>query len=128
MIRRPGRNKLKNPEIRTTGAGYMATTVDVYCGCGGLTLGARQAGFRSALAIDIDPILTSSFRRNFPDAVLMLADAAKINVGEIAERVGPDIDGVIGGPPCQAFSEIGRGDPDDRVEAWCSTSFAWLRA
>jgi hypothetical protein len=40
-----GRKKLENCEIRSTGAGYMATTVDVYCGCGGLTLGARQAGY-----------------------------------------------------------------------------------
>lgn len=92
----------------------MQETVDVYCGCGGLTLGAQKAGFATKLAIDLDPILTSSFLTNFPGAKLMLADMSTADVEAIARKVGPDVAGVIGGPPCQAFSEIGRshlGDP-----------------
>jgi DNA (cytosine-5)-methyltransferase 1 len=91
----------------------MATTVDVYCGCGGLTLGARQAGFVSKLAIDVDPILTSSFQRNFPDTNLLLADASTLSTATIIAQAGRNIDGLLGGPPCQAFSEIGRSHPND---------------
>jgi len=39
--------------------------VDLFCGSGGFSLGAHQAGFEVAAAYDIDPILTSSYRRNF---------------------------------------------------------------
>jgi DNA (cytosine-5)-methyltransferase 1 len=65
------------------------------------------------LAIDIDPVLTSSFERNFPETKLLLADASTLDAKRIIARAGRDIDGLLGGPPCQAFSEIGRRHPND---------------
>lgn len=89
------------------------TVVDLFCGCGGLTLGAQQAGFRSVLSVDSDRILTHSFARNFPEASLQIADIGTLRSRAILDIVGRDIDGVVGGPPCQGFSAIGRQDEAD---------------
>jgi DNA (cytosine-5)-methyltransferase 1 len=89
------------------------TLVDLFCGCGGLTLGAQQAGFRSVLSVDCDKILTHSFGRNFANASLQIADVGVLKPRAIMDTVGRDIDGVIGGPPCQGFSAIGRQDESD---------------
>lgn len=87
--------------------------VDLFCGCGGLSLGARQAGFHSAVAIDHDETLTYSFTRNFPGASLRLADIGALSSRAVTKVSGPKVDGVIGGPPCQGFSSIGRRDRND---------------
>ncbi|MBX9591654.1 MAG: DNA cytosine methyltransferase [Hyphomonadaceae bacterium] len=91
----------------------MATTVDLFCGCGGLTLGAEAAGFKPVVAIDVDKTLTSSFSRNFPETKLLHADLGHLDPSVISSSAPGGVDGVVGGPPCQAFSEMGRSCPDD---------------
>lgn len=91
----------------------MHTVLDLFSGCGGLSLGAHRAGFSTALAIDADPILTSSFNCNFPDAVLLNRDVREIDAAVIQAKLPQGVDGVIGGPPCQAFSEMGRRAAND---------------
>ncbi len=86
--------------------------LDLFCGCGGFSLGAHQAGFNVKLAVDVDPILTSSFKSNFPRTRLLLHDISKLNGRDIVDEIGT-IDGIFGGPPCQAFSSIGRRRVDD---------------
>ena len=86
--------------------------LDLFSGCGGFSLGAHQAGFDVRLAVDIDPILTSSFRANFPDTRLLLQDVSKLKGREIIKQIG-HVDGIFGGPPCQAFSDIGHRRKDD---------------
>ena len=46
--------------------------IDFFCGTGGFSRGAHDAGFDVVAAFDIDPILTSSFKKNFPDTKLFL--------------------------------------------------------
>lgn len=87
--------------------------VDLFCGCGGFALGAEKAGLRPKLAFDVDPILTSSVSTNHPSSKLILADLAKVDGADIRRALGSDVDGVIGGPPCQAFSDIGHRKADD---------------
>jgi len=83
------------------------TVIDLFCGTGGLSLGSHRAGFRTALALDVDPILTSSFKTNFRKAALLLRDLSSVS-DEDFRATGLSPDGVVGGPPCQAFSEMGR--------------------
>lgn len=87
--------------------------VDLFSGCGGFSLGAHQAGFDVAAAFDIDPILTSSYARNFPGTKLHTLDLAPTSGERIRTLAGTQIDGVIGGPPCQGFSSIGLRRPGD---------------
>lgn len=88
--------------------------VDLFCGCGGFSLGAELAGFQSIAAVDIEPTLQSAYRRNFPTAVTIEASVKDIDRGDWRRILGAaKPDGVIGGPPCQGFSWIGKKQSDD---------------
>ena len=87
--------------------------VDLFCGTGGFSLGAHLAGLNVARAFDIDPVLTSSFTCNFPQTPLTLADVIELSGADLLHDVGSRIDGLIGGPPCQGFSIIGRRNIHD---------------
>ncbi|MDH1632286.1 DNA cytosine methyltransferase [Pseudomonas mosselii] len=91
----------------------MPVLLDLFSGCGGLTLGSHRAGFTTALAVDVDPILSSSFASNFPGTRLLVDDVASLTPAKLSELLPNTIDGVIGGPPCQAFSEMGLRRIDD---------------
>ena len=90
------------------------TVVDLFCGCGGFSLGAELAGFHSLAAIDIDPTLQSAYRLNFPTTRPIQASVADIEAPDWKHFIGKTRpDGVIGGPPCQGFSWIGRRRRND---------------
>lgn len=94
--------------------GQTATVVDLFCGCGGFSLGAELAGFRSLVSIDVDPTLQSGYRHNFPRVAALEADVADIDSSVWRRLLGSQRpDGVIGGPPCQGFSNIGKRLKDD---------------
>lgn len=91
------------------------TIVDLFCGCGGFGLGAELAGFHTVAAIDVDETLQSAYKRNFPKTNVVKADLSKIGESDwesILEGVG-NVDGIIGGPPCQGYSRMGAGDVCD---------------
>lgn len=87
--------------------------VDLFCGGGGFSRGAHQAGLDVAAAFDIDPILTASYKANFPKTKLFLSDVAELNSDQVSACAGGNVDGIFGGPPCQGFSNIGHRDPTD---------------
>lgn len=87
--------------------------VELFCGCGGFSLGAHRAGFEVAAAYDIDEILTSSYPTNFPGTKLHHRDVSTLTGPEIIADVGGAVFGVFGGPPCQGFSDIGKRRKDD---------------
>ena len=87
--------------------------VDLFCGCGGFSLGAHRAGLAPSIAIDNDPILTSSYSTNFPSTKLVLATLRTVEGADIRRIIGGTPDGIFGGPPCQAFSDMGHRKTND---------------
>ncbi len=85
--------------------------VALFSGCGGLDLGFRKAGFDVVWANEYDKDIWETYEKNHLDTVLDKRDIRDISSGEI-----PDCVGIIGGPPCQSWSEAGtqRGINDDR--------------
>ncbi|MDH0095009.1 DNA cytosine methyltransferase [Pseudomonas sp. GD04158] len=88
--------------------------LDLFCGCGGFSLGAELAGFHSIAAIDIDPTLQSAYKRNFPGTKAVEGNVSEIQVSDWRQLIGSVRPaGIIGGPPCQGFSRIGKRQKDD---------------
>lgn len=87
------------------------TVVALFAGCGGLDLGFQKAGFQIPWANEYDREIWSTYERNHPQVFLDRRDIRKISSTEI-----PDCMGIIGGPPCQSWSEGGcqRGIEDER--------------
>lgn len=90
------------------------TLVSLFAGAGGLDLGFKKAGFKTIWANEYDKTITPTFRKNFPNIELDDRSIVAITDKEI-ESIGL-VDGVIGGPPCQSWSEAGarRGIKDHR--------------
>ena len=85
--------------------------VDLFCGCGGLSLGLEQAGFSLIFANDIDPICVSTFlhNRKLSKERMFLGNIADLNKEyENYSSMFQNIDLVCGGPPCQGFSMANR--------------------
>lgn len=90
--------------------------ISLFSGCGGLDLGFERAGFRIPVANEFDPTIYETFKVNHPDTHLIEGDVRQITKEDIAPFLQDDVDGIIGGPPCQSWSEAGalRGIEDAR--------------
>jgi DNA (cytosine-5)-methyltransferase 1 len=82
--------------------------IDLFCGAGGLHIGFEQAGFCVRLCIDNDASVEKTHKRNYPHIPIINRDISKIPPIEIVKECGAKVDVVIGGPPCQGFSTIGK--------------------
>ncbi|WP_083468451.1 DNA cytosine methyltransferase [Stenotrophomonas pictorum] len=93
------------------------TVIDLFSGVGGLSLGAARAGFRVAGSVEIDPIAAAYHALNFPSTHHIQQDVGDLDGRELLRACGVkegSLGGLIGGPPCQGFSVIGKknsGDP-----------------
>lgn len=84
------------------------TAVDLFAGAGGLGLGFRQAGFRVALAIEIDRDAAQTYRLNHPGVPVVEIDIAKVTSNMILDMLGGRAPtAVCAGPPCQSYSAAG---------------------
>lgn len=86
--------------------------ISLFSGAGGLDKGFHNAGFYTVIANEFDPKICPTFRENFPDTELIEGDIRNINSSSFPDK----ITGIIGGPPCQSWSEGGalRGIDDPR--------------
>jgi len=93
---------------------HEPTAVDLFCGCGGMSLGAARAGFRLVGAIDFDERALASHKRNFPHSAHYGADLTGMSGSAVLEGLKIlTVDVLVGGPPCQGFSTMGKRDPAD---------------
>jgi len=87
----------------------MLTAIDLFCGCGGTTVGLKQAGFRVLGAVDSDPLAVRTYEANHPEARVWPEDIRGLQPLEIAAALGlkpGDLDLLAGCPPCQGFSTM----------------------
>ncbi len=80
--------------------------IDLFSGAGGMSEGFRQAGCKVVCGTDSDPDALSTYRRNFPQAATVCGDIRSSEVREELIHHGTTANIVIGGPPCQAFSQV----------------------
>jgi DNA (cytosine-5)-methyltransferase 1 len=92
----------------------------LFAGAGGLDLGFQKAGFEVPWANEFDKKIWSTYEQNFVETNLAKKSIVDVDPSEI-----PDVDGMIGGPPCQSWSEAGasRGIEDHRGQLF----FEYLR-
>lgn len=103
------------------------TFIDVFAGCGGLSLGLKRAGWECLVAIEKDPLAFATYQANFlaggtpvgmkwPDGVAEKAwdiSAFRTECVPFLDKVRGNVDLLAGGPPCQGFSHAGRRQADD---------------
>jgi len=89
----------------TAGEGALRVA-DVFCGAGGLSEGFRQAGCDVVLGSDHDPDAMATYAANFPAALALCGDVRSEELREQLDEVAAGADILVGGPPCQAFSQV----------------------
>ncbi len=88
--------------------------IDLFAGCGGLSLGFEMAGFEIPLAIEKDEWASETYKKNHPSTKVLTKDITEIaDLENLIEEENLPIDGIIGGPPCQGFSLSGNRDKND---------------
>jgi DNA (cytosine-5)-methyltransferase 1 len=100
--------KLTTPERtkRRTEPATPQSAVDLFCGAGGLSQGFREAGFAVAAGSDNDPDAMATYEANFPEAKAIAGDIRSPAVKEQILEASRHASVLIGGPPCQAFSQV----------------------
>lgn len=107
-------------------ASRRPVAVDLFAGAGGLSLGFEQAGFDVLASVEYDPIHTVVHAFNFPRTEVVCSDITEVTPERIRDAVrsgwsahghdgswDEELDVLIGGPPCQGFSVIGKRSFED---------------
>ena len=81
--------------------------ISLFSGCGGLDLGFERAGFDIPVANEFDNTIWDTFKANHPKSHLIEGDVRQITKEDMIPFIDGEIDGIIGGPPCQSWSEAG---------------------
>ena len=89
--------------------------LDLFSGCGGLSLGLEKAGMQCLAGIDFLEPAIATFKKNHKHAHAICADIKNLNPKDINKLIeNKKVDLICGGPPCQGFSTIGPGNADDK--------------
>lgn len=90
--------------------------ISLFSGCGGLDLGFKQAGFAVPVANEFDKSIYPTYKANHSGTHLIEGDLRKVTKQDMLPYLSGEVVGIIGGPPCQSWSEAGalRGINDAR--------------
>lgn len=90
------------------------TVIDLFAGCGGMTVGFASEGFEPVLAVEWDRFAAATYAANWGEDHVIPGDIAAVKDSQI-----PTADLMIGGPPCQGFSNLGlKALHDPRNQLW----------
>lgn len=90
------------------------TFADLFSGAGGISVGARQAGMRKLLSVEIDPDASHTIQRNFPDSRHLEMPIEQLSETALDDVLGGNrVNVVFGGVPCEGFSVAGLRNPND---------------
>lgn len=102
----PEKQKPKVPRQVSQKKVLAFSVVDLFSGAGGLSEGFRQAGFTVLAGTDNDPDAMATYSLNFPEAAAVTGDIRDRCVRERVLEYARTASVVVGGPPCQAFSQV----------------------
>ncbi|MBI4158291.1 MAG: DNA cytosine methyltransferase [Candidatus Yanofskybacteria bacterium] len=102
--------------LKTSG-NKKITAVSLFSGCGGMDLGAHNAGIKVIWANELVPTYCDTLKKNFPDTKIVQGNIADINTF-------PKADLVFGGYPCQSFSMGGKRNPEKDERTYLYKEFA----
>ena len=98
----------ESAELASPGEGErLLTSIDLFCGAGGLTEGFRQAGFLCLYGNDNNPFAIETFKYNHPDTLADINPIEQVNTRSVRRKLGlgkGELSVLTGGPPCQGFS------------------------
>ncbi|MGZ2424037.1 DNA cytosine methyltransferase [Rhizobium laguerreae] len=111
-------------KIDRISAGHAPRVLDLFAGCGGISLGFQAEGYSIEAAVELDPTAAATHSLNFHGGDKRHArprDITKIEPQELADELGlgpveDAFDIVVGGPPCQAYARVGRAKLRDVAE------------
>ena len=89
------------------------TYVDLFSGAGGLSWGLTEAGFKCQLASDYYKDAIDTYRLNMPEHPVLQADIHELDKATLRRLLPDKTDWVVGGPPCQGYSTVGKRDRKD---------------
>ena len=85
------------------------TAIDLFSGCGGLSQGLTDAGYRVLAAVELDQKACETYRANHPNVELVVGDIRKVSAAKLMRCSGlkkGELDLLAGCPPCQGFSTL----------------------
>jgi DNA (cytosine-5)-methyltransferase 1 len=88
--------------------------MDLFCGAGGMTQGLVKAGFNPIASVEVNPIASATYQRNFPNCNHFCGEIEKFSPDLVLNQINSSpVHLIVGGPPCQGFSVAGKRDPND---------------
>ena len=82
--------------------------IDLFAGVGGMSLGFENQGFEVVIANEYDESIAKAYKENHKKTKMVVGDITSLNLEEVFGKYAGQIDAVIGGPPCQGFSQKGQ--------------------
>ena len=87
--------------------------IELFAGCGGMSLGLQRAGFEIVYANEINEVAVKTYKKNFPEVFVQEEDIRKVDPTLVKKQIGKKIDLIVAGTPCQGFSTVGPRNPND---------------